>query len=234
MAPLKNLTTAQIGKCGELMVQFDLLLSGVESAPLTTDSGIDLVAYSSTNKLPITIQVKSNLKAKPGGGKGQLALDWWIPEECPAKLVCLVDLATKSVWAFSMHEIRNISQQNSNGRFHLYMYQEPIEKKSDKHIIYCHQFENFLLKNRIYELFFSNQIKSENNYISDPIEKNPEFLKIIKTAEEKAEYLLESEKIKKEIGYCHYFWNEKRRILKNEFGVSWLTPPELNPDVCFD
>lgn len=41
--PLK---TAQIGRCGELLVQCLLLLRGVESAPMSTDSGVDLVAYA--------------------------------------------------------------------------------------------------------------------------------------------------------------------------------------------
>ena len=38
---------------------------------MTTDSGIDLVAYASTTAIPHTIQVKTNLKPKPGGGKGK-------------------------------------------------------------------------------------------------------------------------------------------------------------------
>jgi hypothetical protein len=39
-----KLTTAQIGRDGEHLVQEQLLLHGIESAPLTTDTGIDLVA----------------------------------------------------------------------------------------------------------------------------------------------------------------------------------------------
>ncbi len=39
-----KLAIQQIGKCGELLVQYMLLKHGVESAPLTTDPGIDLVA----------------------------------------------------------------------------------------------------------------------------------------------------------------------------------------------
>jgi hypothetical protein len=38
------MTKQQIGKSGELLVQYKLLLHGIESSPLTTDSGIDLVA----------------------------------------------------------------------------------------------------------------------------------------------------------------------------------------------
>jgi hypothetical protein len=51
-----KLTTAQIGRAGELLVQEQLLLHGIESAPLTTDTGIDLVAYSPRRRfLPLWI-----------------------------------------------------------------------------------------------------------------------------------------------------------------------------------
>jgi hypothetical protein len=44
------LATAQIGRAGELLVQYRLLLLSVESAPMSTDSGIDLVVYSPISK----------------------------------------------------------------------------------------------------------------------------------------------------------------------------------------
>ena len=87
------LSKAQIGRCGELLVQYRLLRRRIESAPMTTDAGIDLVAYSPNSVRPVTIQVKTNLQPKPGGGRGKLALDWWISEASPAELVALVDLA---------------------------------------------------------------------------------------------------------------------------------------------
>jgi len=40
-----SLSTQQIGKLGELLTQLKLLQFEIESAHLTTDSGIDLVAY---------------------------------------------------------------------------------------------------------------------------------------------------------------------------------------------
>ena len=91
------LTTAQIGRCGEMLVQYELLMRGVESAPMSTDAGIDLVAYSPTLGVPKTIQVKANLKAKPGGGKGRAALDWWLPHDSPAELIAFVDLSTQRI-----------------------------------------------------------------------------------------------------------------------------------------
>jgi len=150
MAILKK---AQIGKCGELLVQYQLLLNGIESAHLTTDAGVDLVAYSSKNK-PITIQIKSNLKPKQAGGKGKLALDWWVPDDNPADLLAFVDLSRSKVWVMSKNEIFKVAQQHSSGRFHLYMYVDPTHepKKTDRKT-YAYEFENYLLENRIHELF---------------------------------------------------------------------------------
>jgi len=148
------LNKQQIGKCGELLVQYKLLLNGVESAHLTTDSGIDLVAYSLKTKEPITIQVKANLKAKPGGGKGKLALDWWVPEDSPAALVALADLSTNRVWLLNVEEISEFAQQHSSGQYHVYMYIDPTVKPSKaKRRVFTYEFEKFLLENRVHIYF---------------------------------------------------------------------------------
>ena len=36
------------------------------------------------------------------------------------------------------------------------------------------------------------------------------------------------------LGYCHSYWAEKKRILKEDYGIDWKTPGELNPEVLFD
>ena len=88
-ATSRPLTTQQIGRLGELLVQYELLRCGIDSAPMTTDAGVDLVAYSGVKGRSITLQVKTNLAPKPGGGKGAPAVDWWVSEDCPAELcVC--------------------------------------------------------------------------------------------------------------------------------------------------
>ncbi|MCK5073016.1 MAG: hypothetical protein KAQ98_06285, partial [Bacteriovoracaceae bacterium] len=69
-------TTQHIGKAGELLVQYKLVKYGIDSAAMTTDSGIDLVAYSPKNMRAYTIQVKTQEKPSPGGGKGKLAMAW--------------------------------------------------------------------------------------------------------------------------------------------------------------
>jgi hypothetical protein len=128
-----RLSTAQIGRCGELLLQFQLLQYGIDSAPMSTDAGIDLVAYSPTTKQPITIQVKTNLKPKPGGGKGKAALDWWIPEDTPAQLIALGDLSTQRFWLFTTQEIESVAQQKSSSRYHVYMYTDPSARDTLKY-----------------------------------------------------------------------------------------------------
>jgi hypothetical protein len=141
-----KLSTAQIGKSGELFVQYRLLLLGIESAPMCTDTGIDLVAYLPNSKSAITIQVKTNLKPKPGGGKGKLALDWWIPEDSPAEFIALVDLSSGNIWIFTHKDLLIHAQQHSSGRAHIYMHTESLAKplKLDRR---SHQsdFDEFLL-----------------------------------------------------------------------------------------
>lgn len=140
------LGTAQIGRCGELLVQFRLLLLGVDSAPMSTDVGVDLVAYSPRRAEPISIQVKTNLKPKPGGGKGKAALDWWVPVDTPARYIALVDLASDSVWLLSREDLAAVAQQQSSGRYHVYMYTDRAAKpRKTGRLVHAHEFERFLL-----------------------------------------------------------------------------------------
>jgi hypothetical protein len=149
-----GLSKQQIGKCGELLVQYQLLLKSIESAHLTTDSGIDLVAYSAKKQEPLTIQVKSNLKPKPGGGKGKAALDWWIPADNPADLCAFVDLSNERVWLMTLPEVAELAQQHSSGRHHLYMYVDPTAKPRDSgRLVHAYEFERYLLENRAHEFF---------------------------------------------------------------------------------
>jgi hypothetical protein len=143
----RKLSTQQIGKLGELLVQYKLLQYGVESAHLTTDAGVDLVAYSSLTNKPRTIQVKTNLAAKMAGGKGANALDWWFPDSSPADLIALVDISGGRVWLFPYAIGASLAHQNSNGRHHLYMYVDPNSKARSGKRSHTHKFDEFLLEN---------------------------------------------------------------------------------------
>ena len=64
-----KLNPQQIGKCGELLVQYILLKNGVESAPMTTDPGIDLIAFRNVRQKPVSIQVKTSTHHGPDNDK---------------------------------------------------------------------------------------------------------------------------------------------------------------------
>jgi hypothetical protein len=147
-----TLSTAQIGRCGELLVQYRLLRRGIESAPLTTDAGIDLVAYSPKSAQPVTIQVKTNLRPKPGGGRGPKALDWWISETSPAKAVALVDLETQRVWLILQSVLATIAQQKSSGRLHFYFYTDPDTQPRIGGRL-AHLYEEYLIDHQIEKIF---------------------------------------------------------------------------------
>jgi hypothetical protein len=151
----RQLTTQQIGRLGELLVQYELLRQGIDSAPMTTDSGIDLVAYSADKKRSFTIQVKTNLAPKPGGGKGSPAIDWWIDENCPAELIAFADVSTRRVWLFTSQELASKAQQRSSGRLHLYMYTDSEARSYPIHG--DAQFSDFLFEHRVRTLFTGYQ-----------------------------------------------------------------------------
>ena len=145
---------SQIGRCGELLVQYHLLRRGIESAPMTTDAGVDLVAYAPQQARPFSIQVKTNLKAKPGGGKGKAALDWWVDEDTPAQLVTFVDLSSQKIWLVLREELATVAQQRSNRRFHLYLYTDPTHKpKKQGRLAHIYEFERYLIENRAHAEF---------------------------------------------------------------------------------
>jgi len=149
----KQETKQHIGKAGELLVQYKLIKYGIDSSAMTTDSGIDLVAYSPRNMKAYTIQVKTQKKPSPGGGKGKLAIGWDLKENSPADLIAVAELSTDTVWLFTLSEFADPAQQHSSkGNYKLYMYvDERINTK--KAIALKSQFSKYLLEERV-KIFF--------------------------------------------------------------------------------
>ena len=106
-------TTQHIGAAGELLVQYRLLKLGIDSARLTTDSGIDLVVYSPATGSATTVQVKTVERAMPSGGTGRHAIGWNFPHDTPAQLLAFTYLEQDLVWLFTAAEARRVAQQRS-------------------------------------------------------------------------------------------------------------------------
>lgn len=107
------MSTQHIGAAGELLVQYRLLKLGIDSARLTTDSGIDLVVYSPGDRSATTVQVKTNFAPRPAGGRGPLSRAWYFPEDCPAQLIAFVALDADRVWLIPIDAARQLAQQHS-------------------------------------------------------------------------------------------------------------------------
>lgn len=126
---------------------------------MTTDTGIDLVAYSPDKKASFTIQVKANLAPKPGGGKGSAAIDWWVGEDCPAEWIAFADISTRQIWMLTREELDSAAQQRSNGKLHLYMYTDPDSGTRAYQRHGASRFSEFLFENRTSCLFRGKSLR---------------------------------------------------------------------------
>jgi hypothetical protein len=76
----------------------------------------------------------------------------------------------------------------------------------------------------------SNIKKSQFSILYDPIRDDPTYTWAIKEAGRRA-----SEEIGyNQMGDCHRIWRRQKEILKEEFGIEWFTPSEMNPHIIFD
>lgn len=104
--------TLHIGAAGELLVQYQLLKHGIDSARLTTDSGIDLVMYVPGTKDAATIQVKAKHDPKPASGKLTPRIGVNFPDDCKAQWLAIADLSRDRVWLLRIEEARQMAQQH--------------------------------------------------------------------------------------------------------------------------
>lgn len=58
--------------------------------------------------------------------------------------------------------------------------------------------------------------------------------KLIDAADADAEAELANSPERSHMGFCHTFWGTKKRILKEKYGIEWLTPAEENPWINYD
>jgi hypothetical protein len=149
-----RITSLHIGAAGELLVQYQLLKREIDSARMTTDSGIDLVVYSPVDATATTVQVKTVKQPGPAGGTGQSAVGLSFPDNCRADLLAVALLSTDTVWLFTMAEARTWAQQLSpKGQRKLYWYTDRERLQSNGVPLIATDMDRFLLERRADELF---------------------------------------------------------------------------------
>ena len=150
---MQKVPKSMIGVSGKLLVNSLLLREGIQCSQ--ERNGIDLVVTLKKPKRKWTILVTTNLMPKKAGGKGKMALDWWVPEETSADYISCVDMSSLRVWLFSNREFQRLSQQKAGGRFHLYMYtNKEVALRGSKLMKFDYEFESYRLENRIYRGVF--------------------------------------------------------------------------------
>ena len=85
------------------------------------------------------------------------------------------------------------------------------------------------LAKRIHEKIILLEYGPRRNNAPEIIEK---LTKIEEEVNNRVEEILKD--VPKLLGYCHTFWETKKRVLKEDYGIEWLTPAECFPDVRFD
>lgn len=152
--PIRPRTTQHIGAAGELLVQYQLLKLGIDSARLTTDSGIDLVVYAPATGSATTVQVKTVERATPAGGTGKHAIGWNFPHDTTAQLLAFTFLEEDVVWLFTAPEARNLAQQRSPKDIRrLYWYTDATMTQRNGVPLLQGDADRYLLSNRAITLF---------------------------------------------------------------------------------
>lgn len=152
------MTAQHIGAAGELLVQYQLLKHDIDSARLTTDSGVDLAAYSPSTSRAVTIQVKSVLRATTAGGKkgAPPTVGWWFPADLKSDLLATVLLETDTVWLFTRREALDWARQhNARGNCQLYWYID--EERVPPGGWHTNVMDYFKLDNRVRDLLLGER-----------------------------------------------------------------------------
>ncbi len=144
---------SMIGVSGKLFVNSMLLRQGLSCE--LAGNGYDLEVSLSKPRRLWKILVTTNLQPKKAGGKGKMALDWWVPVDHDADYIACVDLSTLRVWLFRSQEYAKLAQQKAGGKHHLYMYtNRDVALRGPKSMKFDYEFESYILENRIYRGIF--------------------------------------------------------------------------------
>ena len=99
------------------------------------------------------MQVKTNLSAKPSGGRGPLSRGWYFPDQCPAQLLAFVALDTDTAWLFTLNEAQGLAQQHSERGIRQLYWRLEAAPAGPKSLRYEAQMVGYLLATRAAQLF---------------------------------------------------------------------------------
>ena len=109
-----------------------------------------------------------------------------------------------------------------------FFYQERIGKKVPDDLSFA---EEKFGKDKIGELKKNAREEVKAQILTDPVESTDDFLKIRFELEEITDELLSENR--EEGPFCALYWNTKKSVLKDKFGIEWKSPADMNPNIRF-
>lgn len=76
--------------------------------------------------------------------------------------------------------------------------------------------------------------KKESSILHDPIEDDPKYKNVFEIIDAEVDENLKDNPMRGGMGFCHVFWETKKKILKEKYGIPWKSPAEMNPHILFD
>jgi len=74
----------------------------------------------------------------------------------------------------------------------------------------------------------------DNNLQHDPIEDEPKYRHIFETNNAEVRDILKDHPMRNHRRGVHIFWNTKKKLPKEKYGIDWRSPAEMNPYIIFD
>jgi len=68
----------------------------------------------------------------------------------------------------------------------------------------------------------------------DPIEDDPNYQAVISAIDAEVNENLKHHPMRGGFGFVHIYWQEKKRVLHDKYGIEWRSPAEMNPHILFD
>jgi hypothetical protein len=76
--------------------------------------------------------------------------------------------------------------------------------------------------------------KKRSGLDRDPVEDDPRYVEVFRTIDDEVKESLASDPRRGGEGFVNIYWEAKKRLLKQKYGIDWRSPGEMNPHVIFD
>ncbi len=136
-----SMSASRIAEAGVLLLRYELLRLGVESASLASASHV--VAQRKGRPVIVAVHV-----VESGSRKGRLC-EWTLDHEIKADLAAFVDLTSEQIWLLLPYEVGELSKVQSDGMRRLSTYPDPtLDPEKTGHFVFSSDFDQYSLEKR--------------------------------------------------------------------------------------